>query len=90
MVFVGGFCAFCFNLRAALTAGDEGLGLAVGFGFLFLVSVFDLFGPTLTSLKVNEVDLTKCHNTLTYTDNYYSKNHFFVADGVLFLKWCCP
>ena len=74
---VGGFCAFSFNLRAALTAGDEGLGFAVGFGFVFIVGFFELFGPTLTSLKVNEVDLTKCHNTLTYTDNYYSKKPLF-------------
>ena len=64
---VDGFCVFCFYLRAALTAGDEGLGLAVGFGFVFLIGVFDFFGPTLTSLKVNEVDLTKCNSILTYT-----------------------
>ena len=36
---VGGFFAFCFNFRAALTAGEEGLGLALGIslGFVFLV-----------------------------------------------------
>ena len=33
---VGGFCAFCFNLRDAIIVGGEGLVLAVGFGFVFL------------------------------------------------------
>ena len=57
---VGSFFIFCFDLRAALTAGDKGLCLAVGFGFVFLVGtcILDPFGPTSTSLKVNELDFT--------------------------------
>ena len=64
--------------------------LVLSFFMFVLEIVLDFFGQTLTSVKVNEVDLTKCNNILIQIIFIRQKKHSFVTDSVLFLKWCCP
>ena len=70
---VGSFFIFCFNLRAALTAGDKGLCLAVGFGFVFFIR-YMYFGSFWSHFNLTKGERNRFY--LHYILIIIQKNHF--------------